>query len=173
MTWFIEDPWPLLFVGLALQAILLVAFFQTGRVVILPGMLLLLLVSAALYIVEQTIVTEQEEIENALYGVADALVRNDEEAVMRYLAPNSAEIRSRARWALQTFEVTKVKIGSDLKIAVNPLASPRSATATFTGRIDLADDSSERLHTNFVARFTIVLVRQDDRWLLASYEEGQ
>lgn len=169
MTWITEDPWPLLVMGLTLQAMLLVAFFQTRRGLFLAGMLVAGLTSGGLFIAERMIVTEREEVELVLQEVADALVRDDRQGVLDRISPYATHVRAQAEGAMRIFRVTNAKIGNDLVITLNQLTSPPSATAIFLGRLDV-ESRLGGYQQPVVRRFTLTFSQEEDGWYIANYE---
>jgi ketosteroid isomerase-like protein len=162
-----EDPWPTIWTGLAVEILLLVAFFQTRRGLVLLGMSTVLLATGGLVLVERSIVTERERVEMVLAGLADALPTDDHAAIMAHLTPAA---QSKAARPLAIFKITKANVGNDLEITINELTSPPSARATFTGRLDIESRRGGEYKQPVVRRFTLVFVRDGDRWLLDDYE---
>ncbi len=172
MTWLTENPAPIFWTALAAEAVLVVALYQTQRAVYLLGMLGVLLVGGGLLLAEHLIVTKREQVELALDEIATALVNDDRAGVIERIDPASASARNRADAALRIFKVSTAKIGSDLTITLNQLTSPPSAKASFTGRLDLQQRRSGYEQTA-VRRFTLVFVREGERWYLADYGHGE
>jgi hypothetical protein len=88
MTWFIESPWPALALGISLEIILAIALVRTGRAWIVAAMVAALAATVGLLAVERFVVTEREEVEDALDAVAHALESNDMPTVLAAFSPN-------------------------------------------------------------------------------------
>ena len=169
MTWFTEDPWPILFAGIAIEAILAVALFQTQRGILLLAMLGTALVTGGLLLVERMIVTETEQVEMVLYELESALPRDDQATILDQLSPNAPAVRLKAQAALALFRVTQANIGSDLKITINELTSPRSARASFLARLDV-ESRRGGFRQTALRRFTLLLNEEGDRWYITHFE---
>ena len=169
MTWLIESPMPYLILGIIAVAILAIAFFNTGRAVFLLALGGAVLLTVAGVFIERAIVTEREEVESALYAMADAMEANDCNAALALLSPSNVHTRQRAQWAFSRFEVKKANI-SNLEIVVNKLTSPPSAKATFKGFIQVHDKKGDFSGSQLI-NFTIDYRKENGRWLLTGHKE--
>ena len=170
MITLVESPIPVLLAGLIAVAILAVLFFNTGRglfLAIIAGVVVLVLAGLA---VERFVVTEREEVETALYGLAGAMEANDKNAAVALLSPSAAETRARAEWAFARFEIKQANI-SNLEIEINNLTSPPSATAQFDGFIQVHDRKETIPYNAQNFYFTVHFEKEDDRWLITGHEE--
>jgi hypothetical protein len=170
MTWFVESPWPSLAIGAAIEVALVIALLRTARAAFLAPILLVAALTIGMLLVERAVVTQSEEVQDALDGVAKALEANDVQAVLAAFSPNSprlAEVRS----ALARFEVSDAGIGGDLQIRFNPLTIPPSATAYFTGRVQGKDKRGVVPYENLFRKFKVTLHHEGDRWLIADYSD--
>ena len=78
-----ESPWPLLIVGLVLEAVLAIVLFRTGRGAVLwamGGVALLVLLGV---LIEQWTVTDTKRIRQTLEAAAAGLQANDAQRVER------------------------------------------------------------------------------------------
>ncbi len=171
MTTLIENPVPILFTGIVTVAILAVLFFNTQRGVFLlaiGGVVLLTLLGLG---VEHLIVTDREQVEAALYGLADAMEANDAKAVLNHLSPSvNPQTRSRADEALARYTIKETAV-SNLRIDVNNLTSPPSARARFRGRIRASDRKGELPYESALLDITIDYHKEGDRWLITGHQE--
>ena len=167
----LEDPTPIIFLGIVVEAVLGVILLRTGRGVLLlamGGVLAFVLAGVAL---EWIVVTEFERVEATLDGAAAALEANDPERIFSYISPSATRSRARANEAVSRFEVTKVRI-RNLRIKVNKLTSPPSAKATFDGFVWLNDRRGELLHHTYAGRLTVEFRLEGDRWLITGHTEN-
>jgi hypothetical protein len=173
MTWFVEDPWPVLLATLAILALLGVALFRTGQARIIGAMVAVALLGGAGLLIEWLVVTEREEVEAALFGAAEALKRNDLDAVLSHIAPEAAGMRASVTAILPGIEVSEVKL-ANLKITLNRLTNPPSARAEFVGRVTVKSRQPGLAfpYDNFVRPFVVRLRRENDRWVMTEYEMG-
>ena len=168
MVIFLESPWPILFIGIAVEAVLAVVLLRTGRGAVLWGM-----IGAAAFVllgllVEWLVVTEREAVEHTLDACVAAVEANDVERLLSYISPSAQQARKEARWVLGRVQVEKARI-NDLEIKINRLTNPLTATARFeaigTGR----DRKGELPYQTFPARVTVELRQENARWLVAGY----
>ncbi len=171
MTTFVESPWP----AVALCAVLLFVFgtlfVRTGRVWALAVMAAAVAGLVGLVVLERAIVTETEEVEDTLYGIAEDLEANDTTRVLDSFAPNCPRI-GQTRSALSRVTVQSATVGRDLEVRINKLTSPPTATAYFTGRLQVRDNSGTIPYENYIRKFKIKLERHADRWLIADFDDG-
>ena len=174
MQWLFENPWPAIGCGLVLEAFLGVAFYNTGRRAVLAGMAGVLVLTLAMVAIEKLVVTEREEVEDALHGIAAAMETNRIEAVLAYIAPDAIPMRSAVQSILPTIEVIEAKAGGDIKIIFNRVIDPPTARVEFIGRVKAKSHSPGQQfpYENFIRRFTVKLRKEGDRWLLTEYEMG-
>lgn len=171
MTWFIESPWPALALGFSLQVILAMALARTGRAAIIPVMVLALAATVGLLALERVVVTEREEVEDALDAVADALESNDVPAVLAAFSPDCPRL-GEVKSALARFTVREAHVGGDLEVRINRLTNPPSAATYFTGRIDGRDARGEFPYEHMIRKFKVTLHRRGGKWLIADYSDA-
>ena len=171
MSWLFEDPTTLLVAGLLIEALLVVALVKTGRAILVLAMVGVLAIMGLGLLVERLVVTDREQIEATLDGVASALEANDVEGVLRYIDPAASGMRANVRAALAGVHVTDARV-YDLEVDVNHHAKPPTAQADFTGRVkgnyrgESADGEGMVLR-----KFTVDFRQQDGRWLMTAYED--
>ncbi len=171
MTWLLENPLPILLIGLATTVVLMVVWYQVQKRALLLAIGATIALTALGLVVERAVVTPWEEVEQTLQELADALKANDLERTLSYVSPEAVETRKRAKWAMGRFRVKKAKV-SDLKIQFNPLMSPPMAKATFTGIIAVEDKGGAfNLARPYPIRFTAEFRKQGERWVLTGHSE--
>jgi hypothetical protein len=171
VTWFVESPWPSLTLGLAVEATLLIVLLRTGRAKVLAAMTVVATATIAMLLVERLVVTEREEIEDALVGAAQALESNDLEAVLASFEPNSPR-RGEVQSILSHVTIREARVGGDLEIHINKLTVPPSATAQFTGRAEIRDSRGQIPYEHVLRKFKVTLRRHDDRWLIHDFTDA-
>lgn len=167
MTTLLEDPTYLIAFGIVAEAVLGFILANTGRGVVLVAMVGVLLLVTAGVAVEWLVVTEVERVEAVIDGVAAALEDNDRR-VLDYIAPSDDYSRRRAIWALREVEFTEIKI-RDLKIKINELSSPPTATANFIGVVSGRDRTGDFGHLTRPVGFTLEFCLQSGRWLITGH----
>lgn len=171
MALFVESPWPSLMLGVVVEALLAIALVRTGRAAIVAPMLFVLAVTTGLVILERTIVTESEEVEDALDAVASALEANDLPAVLAAFSPDCTRL-GEVRSALSRFTVVRAHVGGDLEVRPNRLTLPPSATAYFTGRVEGKDKRGAVPYEHMIRKFKVRLERHGQKWLIADYSDA-
>ncbi len=172
MTWLVETPWPSVALGLVLEIILAIALVRTGRGTILVAMVLVLALTGGLVVLERVVVTQTEEVENALDAVAASLEANDAAAVLAGFTSNSPR-RGEVQAALARVTVKSAHVGGDLEVRFNELTIPPSASAYFTGVVEAHDRSGTIPYERMMRRFKVTLHRQGDRWLIHDFSEPE
>jgi hypothetical protein len=170
MTWIVEDPLPILLLGVAVEAVLIVVLFQSGRGAILLAMAAVGLLTATLLLVERLVVTDTERIETVLYQVAAALRDNDVDGVVECLAPSAADLRRSVLVRLANLHIVEARITSRPRIRINRLTNPPTATATFFGRVQIEGGMAAMTGGPFVGRVAVELEEMDDHWAITGYQ---
>ncbi|MCX7428608.1 MAG: hypothetical protein NTW96_23655 [Planctomycetia bacterium] len=171
MTYLLESPMPVLFCGLVVEAILATVFFNNRRVVFLLPMIGVALLMLLGVVIERIVVTPREAVEATIDNLADALEANDVQRALGCISPTATHTRSRAEWGLDRFRVSKTRI-ANLKITINELTSPPTATAAFQGFITIASDRKGDIPPGtYGVAFTAEFEKQGDRWLIAEHTE--
>ena len=171
MTVLVEDPMPIIFIGIVVEAILAACLIGTRRGVLLAPMAGVLVLVLLGVVVERIVVTEVERVEAVLDGVAAALKANDLDRVQQYLSRSAVQSRHRAQWALGRVEILKAKI-SNLEITVNDLTSPPTAKAKFSGMASFNDRKGEwPYHSHYCPSIVVELRLEGDRWMITDHSE--
>ncbi|MGE0607289.1 MAG: hypothetical protein AB7O62_09365 [Pirellulales bacterium] len=171
MTWLYEDPWPIVWIALPLLAMLGVGYYHSRHRGVLAAILTTLALSAAALVIERTVVTEREEIEQTLDAAALAVKQNDLPAVLAFIAPEALAMRSTVQAMLPTLDVADAKVTGNLQIEINSAGKERRATASFIGRLTVNRPKAEGvfLHDNYVRPFTVQLRKEGNRWVMTSF----
>jgi len=171
MNTLLENPMPVIFVGIVAVAVLGVILAKTGRgifLVAIVGVLLLVLAGVGL---EALVVTDHEQVEATIDGGAAAFVDGNIERVLRFIAPDAPGVQTEARLILREGDFDAIKI-TDLQINIIPTTSPPTARvkliAVVTGRYRSGDIPV----TNQVAPVELKLRREGDRWVVYSFQRG-
>ena len=168
-----EDPLPLAFMFLALAALVVVWWFQTGHKAALAFLGLILLSAGGFAYLEQRVVTEGEKIEIVLKNIRDALVGDDVAEALKYVSDMSSRRKRYLERMLKEYQVTSAKIGNDLEIKVGPETKdgPALARAYFTGRIEIRPRSGTLEAIPIVRKFTVELRQDDGQWQVVQYKD--
>ena len=170
MTTLIESPWPAIFFGIIVLAILAVVLVRTGRGAVLLAMIGVLLVTLAGVGLEWLVVTERERAEDTLYGAAAAIEANDLDRLMQCVSPSAPYTPARARSVMNQYKFTEARITS-VEIQINDLTSPPSATAKMIGIFSVSDSLNELPYNNGRVGLTVYLRLENGLWLITVGEE--
>jgi hypothetical protein len=172
MIWFVESPWPILMLGLAIEVVLAIALWRTGRSNIVGAMVAVGMATLGLIVIERMIVTDVEQVEDTLSEAARSLEANDVAGLLATFADDSPK-RNEVQTVLAHVTVREARIGGDLEIRVDTLAVPHSATARFTGRVNARDNRGSIPYEHFIRTFSVTLHRQDGHWRIYDYAEAE
>ena len=120
---------------------------------------------------ERTVVTDTEEVEDTLHGIAEALAAGDLQVAMAAISPNCGQL-PHFRRVLDEVNLNSAWIGADLEVRINRLTSPPTATAYFTGHADGQDKRGRIPYERFMRKFKVRLEREGDRWLVTQMEDA-
>lgn len=171
MSWLFEDPTTVIVAGVFLEVLLAVALFNTGRGAIAWAMAGVFVLVGVAMLVERVVVTEREQIADALAGVASALEANDVERVLSFIDPAASGMRGSVRTALANARIHEARV-YDLVVELDGRSNPPTAQAEFTGRVKGSYRGETGGGEGMVLRkFTVDFRRQGDRWLMTNYED--
>jgi hypothetical protein len=171
MTMFVESPWP----AVALCTFLILAcgalFMRSGSVWAIAALAAAVGLLIGMVMLERVVVTDTEQVEDTLHGIAEDLEANNIPLVLASFSPNCPGIRQ-AESVLRRVKIETAVVGRDLEVRINKLTSPPTATAYFTGRIQARDTGGSIPYENYIRKFKVRLELRGDRWLVADYEDG-
>lgn len=171
MTVFLENPFPILIVGILTMGFLIAGYVISPRKEWLLGMVPVLLAVTFFGVWDLCVVTPREEVEMTIDRASAALRSNQAEPILALLEPDLAyRTRNRVLWALDHIEIEGVKISS-LKIVVNELTIPPTAEANFMGSIRFRDKKLNSGMDRYACRMTVYLERREDGWKITNHEE--
>lgn len=170
MTWLLEDSTPAIVLGVLLEALLALVLLKTGRRAALAAMGGVLVLVALAVLVERWVVTDREQLEELFARLAAALAARDADTVLAAIDPAAARVRSDARRVLAAARLDEVTI-TDLRIALRPRGQPSTAEADLTARASSRPGRGSPASQSVVGRFLIQLRKEQDRWLIESYQE--
>jgi hypothetical protein len=129
----LESPWPILIVGLVLEAVLAIALFVTRRGVMLWAMGAVALLVLAGVLIDERTVTDTKLIRQTLEAAAAGLKADDAQRVNLCIVPDADGDRARylVGWALGQAKFQELTI-RNLEVKFNYRTSPPTAETTFT-----------------------------------------
>ncbi len=172
MIIFVESPWPILLIGIAVEAVLAIFLLRTGQGRLLFAMLGVGLLVVVGLLVEHFVVTDRKAIINTLDAAAAAVESNNLNRLLDCISPSADPIRSQSRRALDRFEFRLARI-HDLQIVINHLTSPPTAQVTLRAVGSGRDRTGEIPYQGFAETVTVTLRQEHGRWLVADYRDEE
>jgi len=170
MTTLLEDPMPVIFLGIIAEAVLAMIFASTRQGVVAWVMLGVLVLVFAGVALERWVVTDVERVEATLDAAVDAVEANDWPRLQQCLSDDAMRTRRRAVTVLGQVEFTSAKL-SNLRVEVNHLTSPPTAQAEFHGSVRFEPRTEMVPYRWYAAEFIVELQLVNDRWLVTDHVE--
>lgn len=170
MIWFTENPWPLVWIGTLVLLVLVGVWRTTRHKAVFWVMGGVAAAVTAAVIVEWYVVTEYEEIEQALHDAADAIEAGDLDAVLAFLAapPEAEELRSIIRRYLPDYPVREFTF-DDPQVKFIEGDGRRYAEIKVWFKVYLEDPKLAEGRDPIPVVLTLKARKTDDRWLLIDY----
>ena len=166
MTWLLEEPLPIIVLGVLVEIFLVVAFFLTGKRSVLLGMLGVAVLAGMGLMLERAVVTDREQIEVWFDKGITALEARDTPTLLGMIDPQAAQVRSDVQRALGMVKFKNVAI-TDLVIVVHS-TEPVTATADVTVKFSVNDPKIPYEHGLQKARLGMKKV--GEKWLVTRIE---
>jgi hypothetical protein len=164
MTIFLESPVPAISLGIVAGGALAFAWFVTARRGFAWAAAAVLLLAVGLVIVERVVETDTEKIEKLLRETAAAIEAHDDDKVLASISPTAESVRNRARMALKTTPVSKLRLKRGLRILFSTNPTMREAQATF--HVDATVAGSPLPNLPIVVRLRL----EEGQWMFYDYE---
>lgn len=168
---FLESPWPILVIGIAIEAVLAILLLRTGLGRFLWAMLGVAVLTLAALMVERLVVTEREAVTDTIDACVAAIEANDLNRLLEHVSPSAMQPRADARWVLGRFEFRMARI-SNLEFTINRLTSPPTAKAKFKALAAATDRQGEVPYQSLSGVVTVTLRKEGGRWLVADYDRS-
>ena len=166
---FLESPWPVLFIGITVEAVLAVMLLRTGRGYLLWAMIGVAALVVVGLLVERLVVTEREAVEQTLYAAVAAAEANDLNRLLDCISPMAEQTRADARWMLGRVEVNSAYV-RNLQIMINHLTNPPTAQARFQAIGQGRDRLAQFPYGSYSRAVTVHLHLEGNRWLVTGYD---
>ena len=169
MNWLDQNAIWLVLACVVAAAILAGGWLQTGRRVLVLAAALPILLALALLIVQQLVVTDREQVEATLHEIAGHVRRNDLDAVLRHVDPQSPRVADQARSEFPRYEFDEVTIKRNLEVTVDRRQQPPKAVAEFNVTV-LVSEKAGAFQKQRVPRFAVVtFLLRDGKWRVSDY----
>lgn len=165
---FLESPWPFLFLGIVAEAILALTLVRTKRAVVLAWMAGVAILAGAALAVERWVVTDDEAISATLDTALAAIKADNTDHLLQCISPSAEDVRKAARWAMDRIEVQSGAIGN-LNITINRLTPAPTAHAKFFVKATGRYRSGQPLYDTVVEPVTVELQLENGQWLITGY----
>jgi hypothetical protein len=174
MTWIGDNPIAVFAPALAIIFLLVVAYFRTGRKLLLAVAGLIIAAIVGLLIVESQVVTEREKVEATLREIASFVEQNRIREALEYAASNAPFVRGRAEQELSRYEFGEVDIKQNLEIEVSEDQEPKRAVARFNATVLLKKDPTGFATNRRIPRYVEVeLIKEGDQWKVLNYSHRE
>ena len=167
METILENPVPIYAVGAVLATLCGLAFLARRNVPSLLALGCVVMFTLLLAVTEYLVVTEREQIEDAVAQLIVALEANDLPGVLALIHPASGQARSDAETLMPLARISDAGATS-LRVEVDKKSQPMVAVGEFRGRVDGTHvRSGARLF--YFDRVLANWKKKDGRWLLSGY----
>ena len=170
MTWLFEEPLPILFVGVTVEAILAAVLVQTGQRAVLGAMVGTAVLFGGLLLLEKLVETETELVERTLDTIVRDLKKNDVDAVLEHISSQAVSARERLRTMLPQAAIDDVKIKSNLEIMIRPELNPPMAVARFNAVFVGSYRGPVAASGRYPVFLVVTLFKEEGRWKIGDYE---
>lgn len=169
MTWLLEDPWPIVILGVLGEVLLLAALLRTGRGLFVACMVGVALLTGLGVLVERLVVTDREEIEETLQSAAAALSSDEPLRVLDYIAPEAEEVRSAAQRYLAWIDFRDISLRApETRVSQR---MPGTATVRFTAHVQGTLKNSELSLGEGLVYLEVQFRKHEGRWLVTGYQQ--
>lgn len=164
LSWFTDDPTPILIGGGLALAILTAIVYFTVRAAWIFGMGIVVAIMGLALLTDFLVVTDRELINEVIAEGATALESNQLDNVLRLVSPSATELQGLARVTIQSFKFKDVRVTTTPQIVVNSLTSPKTAVARFAAVAEVGTTSGI---FKVPRRVEVRFEWQKDRWLVS------
>ena len=169
MTWAFESPLYILLFGGITAAILFGGWYKTSRTSLMLATAAAVVLTGILLVVEQTVVTDREEVEETLYRIAAEVQNNNVEKVLTYIHSDAAGTLRQAANELPHYDFERVTIKPNMKVTVDRSHIPPQAVAEFNVVVVLSRDSALVGSGTYPRFVEVTLYEEDGRWKVREY----
>lgn len=167
MTLLLENPLPIWTVGIVCTAVALVYLLAKRTLGAAILLLAVIAVTLGLVALERYVVTESEEVEQAVAKVLAAIQANDLPAVLTLVSSEAPQISTDANALMPQVKVRETG-STTIRVELHDDQEPHRATAFFRGRIDgVHARSGARVF--YFDQVEIDWQKTDGRWQIVGY----
>lgn len=170
LNFFLESPVYIAIVGLIATVICLVAWINSAHKAALWATVASVIVTLILLVVEQSVVTYQEEIVGQLHEVADHLANNRRDQAIASIHPAAIQTIQQAKAELPKYEFSEARVTAIHRIEIDGEAKKPRAVARFNVFVALSVSGQTYRIPRFVE---VTLYREDGRWYVYHYRHAE
>jgi len=154
---------------------LLYGWLQTGKKAAAVAALIFLALIPGAWWLAATWVTDREEIKVLIYEIADAVRRNDHEAVSQFISEERPDTITQARLELPRYVFDDARVTSVRSIEILPGAYPLRAEVDLNVSVIVSDKRGQFANLRVPRRLMVQLQKVDqaddkgERWLITNY----
>ena len=170
MNFFCEHPWRLAMTGIAVLVFCFLVARATGQRPWYIATLLVVPLWCALFVVERRVVTLREAIDGVLHEIADDLVTNQVERVLRHVSPTRPDLLRQTRRLLPRYEIHQARVKSNLRVERVADETAEIVRARFNA-VFLVSETKGEIHNLLSPWFFVVDFREEGgTWKVVRYE---
>ncbi|MGC1273627.1 MAG: nuclear transport factor 2 family protein [Planctomycetaceae bacterium] len=167
--WLTETPWPPAIVLLVAVVVLGLVWRRNGRTLFLALAAGCLLLIPIVFLVEEAIVTPAEEVEQQIYAIRDAVIRDDVKATLDFLSSTAVREKALVATAMAVGHVQPdariTDVSIDVKGGGTVATSHFRANGVFTGNGVLVSGDHR-----FPTRWRATWRKEAGRWKIFALE---
>jgi hypothetical protein len=168
MTFLFESPWPILLIGIIVEAAMALTLLRTGQGKWMWAMAGVGVLMVGGLLAEHFVVTDRKLITQTLDRATAAVRTNDSAGLLDCISPDAQKIRSDSRRLFARFVFRNAHIyGLDIKI--NRHTSPPSSRVHFLAFGEAEDRQGMIPYRGYSRGVDVDLQWEHDRWLVTDY----
>lgn len=164
--WFTEDPWPPIIVLAVLALVFGIAWNATRRGVYFVTAIGMLVLGVIVLIVEDSIVTESEEVEARVLALGDAVVDGNPKTVSSFFAAGTEDLQSTITNNLKIVDVRPGLRITDMEITHEPGTSQAQSHFRANGEVLVRSSITYTSPT----RWNLSWKKEDGTWKVAQIQ---
>jgi hypothetical protein len=169
MSVLVENPLAIAVGGGVLATLALVVFLARRSLASLLTLGGILAATVLLILIEQLVLTDQEQVEIGLASVLAAVEANNMPAVLNWIDPAAVSVRADVQALMPLVKVDKARSMGDLEITVDQSGNAPSAMSRFRAFLDGVHGSSGMRVAYFNQQVDLQWIKRGNRWLIDAY----
>jgi hypothetical protein len=168
VTTLFENPLPIAVVGGLVALVALLVFLSRRNGKSLAALIAIVAITLALLVIERLVVTDLEQIEAEILGMADAIEANDVAGVVEHIDPAAAKIRADIE-ALMPQVKWSVANAASITVTLDDDANPPAASSRFRAFMQGAHSRTGLQVAYINQQVDMAWIKRDGRWLMEGY----